>query len=141
MQFFCLMFCAATFLVPLYGQGNQEHVSPRISALQKQLAAGNSLALEKFWDEIAKEGTPLIEPSSDSDSHLLVTFLWRGKKEIRWAQLISELTLSAQDQRTLIQLRSTDVWYRTFRLRNDARFAYGFADGKDGEIARRAIPS
>src|SRR5262245_23322915 len=135
----CLLFWAATFLTPLYGQGNHEYMSPRISALQKELAAGNNLALDRFWGEIVKEGTPLIEPSTNSDSH--VTFLCRGNKGITWAQLISELTLSRRDLRTLIQLHNTDVWYRSIRLRNDTRFAYGFADGMGSEIALGAIPS
>ena len=50
--------------------------SPRIEALQKEIASGQT-ATDAFWSEVTKGGTPLIEPSSERDKHQLVTFLWR----------------------------------------------------------------
>ena len=87
------------FLTPLYAQGPPRDTSPRILALQRELETGNRVALEKFWDEIVKQGTPLVEPALNSDNYCLVTFLWRGKKEVKGAQLISDLTESLQERR------------------------------------------
>src|SRR6266851_982021 len=42
------------------GMPEGEH-SPRITALQKELSAGHREALAKFWDDVAREGTPLSE--------------------------------------------------------------------------------
>ena len=49
--------------------------SPKLDGLEKELAAGNTTALTAFWEEIAQQGTPLIEPIPDDDKHSLVTFL------------------------------------------------------------------
>jgi enterochelin esterase-like enzyme len=137
---FCLLFWATAFLTPLYAQGDPKYTSPRILALQKELEAGNGTALEKFWDEIAKQGTPIIEPALNSDTHRLVTFLWREKRAMRWALLLSDLTESDRELRSLIQLRDTDVWYRTVRVRNDARFAYGFGVDPGDPLPRESKP-
>ena len=37
-------------------------VSPRLAALFRDLAAGDSGALIRFWAELVVAGTPLIEP-------------------------------------------------------------------------------
>ena len=54
--FFCLLLGVVTPLRPLFAQGDQKYTSPRIFALQKELEAGNGAAVEKFWDEIVKQG-------------------------------------------------------------------------------------
>lgn len=138
--FFCLLFGVTTFLIPLYAQGDPKYTSPSVLALQKELETGNGAALEKFWDEIAKRGTPLVEPALNSDDYCLVTFLWRGKKDVKGAQLISDLTESLQELRPLIQLRDTDVWYRTIRLHNNARFGYGFAVAVEEQTESQYLP-
>ena len=136
---FCLLFWF-TLLTPLHAQLQPNYSSPRILALQKELETGNRAALEKFWDEIVKQGTPLIEPDLNSDKHCLVTFLVRGTKETKGAQLVSDLTESLQELKSLIQLRDTDVWYRTIRLRNDARFGYALAVEVEEQTERQNIP-
>ncbi|MBX6341344.1 MAG: hypothetical protein IRY97_02715, partial [Thermomicrobiaceae bacterium] len=40
-----------------------EPESPRLRALQRQVAADGEVAVEAFWAERAREGTPLIEPA------------------------------------------------------------------------------
>jgi hypothetical protein len=57
--------------------------SPRLIALMKQLQEGDRSALVHFWEEIRKEGTPLVEPIADDKEQLLVTFLWQGKSGTR----------------------------------------------------------
>ena len=41
--------------------------SPRIEALRKEIASGRATT-EAFWQEVTKEGTPLIEPSKEGTS-------------------------------------------------------------------------
>ncbi len=105
-------------------------LSPRIAALQKELQAGNRAALESFWQEVAKLGTPLVEPTPDKRNYLYVTFLWRGKTETKNV-IVNILDQNNQladarffAQACLALLPGSDVWYRTYRLRNDARFSY-----------------
>ena len=74
--FFCMLFWATTPLT-LFAQDDPKYTSPRILALQKELETGNGAALEKFWGEVGKQGTPLVEPTLNSDKYRLVTFLWR----------------------------------------------------------------
>jgi enterochelin esterase-like enzyme len=104
-------------------------LSPRLIALQKDLKAGQGAALESFWQEVIKQGTPMVEPTPDKHNFLYVTFLWRGKEDTKNVVVI---TLDQSQlanarffaQSRLARLPDSDVWYRTYRLRNDARFSY-----------------
>jgi hypothetical protein len=66
-------------------------VSPRISALQREVEAGNTAALDTFWDDIARTSTPLIEPIPDRDDVALVTILWRADEATTHVVFYSEL--------------------------------------------------
>jgi enterochelin esterase-like enzyme len=105
-------------------------VSPRIAALQQQPEAGKRAALEAFWQDVAKQGTPLVEPIPGDDRNVLVTFVWRAaapQKDVilrAWALAhIEEAGFEFQMQ----ALAGTDLWYRTYKLRRDLRFSYGLA--------------
>jgi hypothetical protein len=51
-------------------------ISPRFVCLQQELEAGNDKALEFFWKEISKQGTPLVEPVEGDKDQSWVTFLF-----------------------------------------------------------------
>lgn len=99
--------------------------SPRLAALQKELGAGNRAALESFWQEVAKQGAPLVEPIAGENRNVWLTFLWRAKEETRNVVIWSDLG-NWQNLATLqmTRLADTDLWYKTYRVRDDARFAY-----------------
>src|SRR5260370_39399051 len=105
--------------------------SPRITALEKLLKAGDRSALESFWQRAAQEGTPMIEPAPDEPRHVLATFLWRATSATKNVLLFSyALTFPDQvgiSQGQLVRLQDTDVWYKTYLLRDDASFTYAFS--------------
>lgn len=87
--------------------------------------SGNTAALETFWKRVAQTGTPLVEPLDQDKQHVLVTFLWRGNETTRnvliwWPPFHQEAT----EEYLMTLLGETDVWYRTLRLRREARFLY-----------------
>ena len=57
--------------------------SPRIEALRTELAAGNKSALEQFWQDVTRQGTPLVEPVAGDPRAALVTFIWRGADNVK----------------------------------------------------------
>jgi enterochelin esterase-like enzyme len=107
--------------------------SPRIAALEQALAGGDRTAPAAFWAEVARTGTPLVEPRDDEPAHRTVTFLWRdrhgdGAGTRRVVLLANKLTdPSVWDASTLHRLPGTDVWHRSFRLRADWRATYQLA--------------
>ena len=105
-------------------QGDKPLVSPRLLALQKELEVGNIAALETFWQEIGKQGAPLIEPIFGDEHYSLITFIWRAREETKNVGVFSGIAGIALEQNRMTRLRSTDLWFRSYRVRNDARFAY-----------------
>jgi enterochelin esterase family protein len=109
----------------------EEPASPRLGALRKEVAAGEPAALERFWRRITGEGTPLVEPVEGAGNEVLVTFLWRGGEETRNVLVVTSpsdlATAEGIAAARLERLMQTDVWYRTRRMRADARFGYALA--------------
>ena len=98
--------------------------SPRIEALRRQIAAGNSNA-EGFWKEIAEQGTPLVEPFGSDGKYQLVTFLWRSIHDTRNVFVRgSFLGVGPPANYSMHQIPNSDVWYLTLKLPSSARFTY-----------------
>jgi enterochelin esterase family protein len=104
------------------------HDCPRIAALAKELAGGSNDAVEVFWKKV-QDKAPLIEPFPGDPHSSWVTFLYRGDSETGTVLLDGGPDAGFRDgtrTTTLSRLADTDVWYRTARVPNDARFAYTF---------------
>ena len=111
--------------------------SPRLKALEARLAQGGDS--RSFWQEMEREGTPLIEPW-DAE-HQLVSFVWRGAR-----QSVRLFGSPSGNHEPLQRLGSSDVWWASFVMPRDARLSYGFAPdvpavSADAMIQRRSILS
>lgn len=114
---------------------NTEVESPRIQKLKLQIAGANTKAVEEFWRDLKTNGAPLIEPIGSDRDHSLVTFVFRGDASTRGVSLVSQLSYAsgpAGDQ--LIHLAGTDVWYKSFFVRNDTRISYSFRPNSAADI-------
>jgi enterochelin esterase-like enzyme len=106
----------------------EKFTSPRIAALRKDLEGGNTGAVATFWQEIEKQGAPLIEPLKDNTADNLVTFLWHAKTETRNVLILFFPFAEAHPgDFEMVRLGQTDVWYRTVKIRRGARFAYSLS--------------
>lgn len=96
--------------------------SPRLRALVEGLATAEApqALLQAFWDEMAEQGTPLVEPAENGKSRL--TFLYRGARSN-----VRILGSPSADHDLMHQLPGTDVWYRTYLVPDDTRLSYRLA--------------
>jgi enterochelin esterase family protein len=101
--------------------------SPRIEALKKDVEAGNRAAIEIFWQEVSKAGSPMIEPLAGENNYRLVTFLWRAKEETKNVVVVGGASGWEFNKNLMSRLLDTDVWFRTYRVRSDARFTYNLS--------------
>ena len=102
----------------------ERYPSARIEALREQIASGHA-STDTFWAEVAKAGTPLVEPSDERDKHQLVTFLWRGTADTRSVLVVIDPFTAARPQDyAMRRVEQSDVWYLTVRMPRDARFIY-----------------
>lgn len=101
--------------------------SPRLSALKKEVEAGNRAVLESFWQDVTKQGAPLVEPVKGDDRHVLLTFVWRAKEETRNVVVFGGVAGIDISKNQMSHMLDTDLWYKTYKVRNDARFSYNLA--------------
>ncbi|MGH9830469.1 MAG: enterochelin esterase domain-containing protein, partial [Blastocatellia bacterium] len=106
-------------------------ISPRIVDLTKAVQSGNRAAVEEFWQQVTKTGAPIVEPIAGDDRYSFVTFLWRAKAETHNVGIFGGL--AGIEMLYMSRLLDTDLWYRTFKVRNDARFTYNLSPN-DSEV-------
>ncbi|HET6443972.1 MAG TPA: alpha/beta hydrolase-fold protein [candidate division Zixibacteria bacterium] len=105
---------------------NEAFPSPRIVALQQDLKKGDNAALDAFWREIRRQGTPLVENIPDVGEFVFVTFIWQGTRttsnvvvrcdDFRWTNIVGSPGVR---ENAMANLPGTDVWYKTYRIRSD----------------------
>jgi enterochelin esterase-like enzyme len=119
--------------------------SPTISSLRRQLNSENTAAAAEFWRTISDRGAPLIEPIPAEPNFSFVTFLWHGDNHTRNVVIFDGVAgFDARDR--MLHIDGTNIWYKTYRVRNDARFAYNLSpndslqpfDDVKGDEAMRA---
>jgi enterochelin esterase family protein len=113
----------------------QEPRSPQIDRLQAT-AANNPQAVEEFWKEVQRRGTPLIDAIAD-DGSVIVTFLWRGGAELRNVIVFaSVLPENDPAQQGLAHIPGTDIWYRSYRFPRDLPILYELSPDGAGKLQR-----
>ena len=102
------------------------YASPSIAALRKRIDSGNTAAMKTFWAGVRTSGTPLVETAPNEKGFSLVTFLWHGNDQTRNVVIFDGVAgFDAKDR--MLHLEHTNIWYKTYRVRNDARFAYNLS--------------
>src|SRR5262245_18028448 len=127
----CTLWCAAAQSTTTQDAGNngaateEKFDSPRLATLAKEVKAENRAAIEAFWLEM-KDKAPLLEPIASEEKFFWVTFVWRGDSNIKRVGMFGGLPAGGEGPASLARLMDTELWYRTIRMRNDARFTYNF---------------
>lgn len=97
--------------------------SPRLLTLKQALESGRGEALGEFWLEVARSGAPLVEPVRGDEQNFLVTFLWRDKAAEKFVAVFPFARVNPLPH-LFARMEGTDLWYKSYRLRRDARFEY-----------------
>jgi enterochelin esterase family protein len=98
-----------------------------MSQLRRDIEDGTQSAAQQFWAEVQRNGAPLVEPIPGNKTHSFVTFVWKGSPGTRNVAVINGINGAEPAKNEMIQLAGSDVWYRTYDIRNDARFTYAFS--------------
>ncbi len=121
------MICWSASLAAQNGDG----VSPRIASLEREARGPNrDQAVARFWERLAAEGTPIVEPAADDESYL-VTFVYRGDEETHNV-LLGGFGVPELEEEGLERVPGTDVWYRARRFRGTLRSSYYFMPNFQG---------
>ena len=101
--------------------------SAAIRELEKQLSTGNDAAADNFWSSVSLHHSPIVELDPADANYSFVTFVWRGDQATRNVVVVSPLALVNFEDAEMRQISGMSVWYKTYRVRNDARMTYRFA--------------
>lgn len=108
---------------------NKEIMSKEIMNLKKKLEAGNFNTVKDFWNKIEEKGAPIIEEIDGDTENDLVTFIYKGNDETKNILLYISYEYESTsdykfDEHKFERLLDTNIWYKTYKIRNDVRFNY-----------------
>lgn len=85
--------------------------------------------LSRFWDQVSASGTPLVDPSAESEDLRDVTFLHRADPHVRSVRLVANRVTDKDRQHLgiMAHVPGTDIWSVTLSLPADLRCSYGFS--------------
>jgi enterochelin esterase family protein len=98
--------------------------SKKINSLRKDILEGNTDAINKFWQEVKEKHTPIIEEIQGDTNNVLITFLYEGDKEVENVVVLDGCVGLDYEKNKMDRILDTDIWYKTFKVRNDLRFRY-----------------
>lgn len=99
--------------------------SPSLLRLAARVRAGDEGALRDFWSDVGRQGAPLVDEDAGRPDGRLVTFVWRDDGQTVRAQAMAGPVPFPPSRDDLFErLEGTDVWHRTYRVRQDFRGLY-----------------
>ncbi len=98
-----------------------------ILMLEEKIKQGNNEALNEFWNEIEKNGTPLIESLENDLENYLVTFVYKMEEEVENIVFIPPVGMEKFTENKMERLLGTNLWYISYKIRNNVRVKYAFS--------------
>ena len=106
-------------------------MSAWLEELQQALGRGERDAVGNFWQAVDASGAPLVEMLSGDVEHVLVTFLWRGDSQTQNVLVLGGWHGYHAAGNQLQRLGDTDIWYRSYRVREGTRATYHLLPNDD----------
>jgi enterochelin esterase-like enzyme len=98
-----------------------DHVHPLLAALAADPAGEGA-----FWERMAAEKTPLIEPDPQTPGHSLVTYVFELPEGAKYVVVSAGAGRNPADN-VMDVIAGTRIAHAAYRYRNDVRATYGFA--------------
>jgi enterochelin esterase-like enzyme len=98
-----------------------------IMNLKERILQGDKEALQEFWDNTLSNGTPIIETIDGDSENALVTFVYKADEEIENIVLLPPIGRENLLENKMEKLLDTNLWYITYKVRNDVRFKYSLS--------------
>ena len=97
-----------------------DHLHPRLAALRDDPSSE-----ARFWEEMARERTPLVEPDPNTPGYSIVTYVFAAPDEAAHVA-VNPAYGDARDH-VMDRIGDTNVCHAAYRCRNDLRTTYSFA--------------
>lgn len=108
----------------------QERKINLIKDLEYEIKKGYAEAINEFINYLEKNGTPLIDELEDDKDNCLVTFIYVSHCQVENVLFLSGILLGLDkcnlEEHKMENINGTDIWYCTYKVRNDINFSYYF---------------
>lgn len=98
-----------------------------IKELEAEINKGNLKKLKSFWEYVEINGAPIVEKIEDEENYDLVTIIYREDKKLKNVVLIPPVGMRKLENCIMEKLENTDLWYISYKVRNDISFTYQFS--------------
>ena len=93
----------------------------------KKDVKNNKNAEKIFWEKIEASGTPIIEEIQGDENNCLITYVYKGSEETENVLVTNPTSSQNYKENYLEKISGTNVWYKSYVVRNDIRGKYYFS--------------
>jgi enterochelin esterase family protein len=97
-----------------------------IIKLEEEIKTEGKMCLEKLHNRLLAEGNPIIEDIEGDNENNLVTFIYFAEEPMDNVLFIPPVDMRNIQENNMDRLLDTNVWYITYKVRNDVYFGYYF---------------
>lgn len=97
-----------------------------IIKLEEEIKSEGKIALQRLQDRLLVEGGPVIEDIEGENENNLVTFFYFAEESMDNVLFIPPVDMRNIQENKMDRLLDTNVWYITYKVRNDVYFGYYF---------------
>lgn len=105
--------------------------SIKINKLKETLEKGKYEELEIFLETLKENGSPIIETIEGDNDNSLVTYIYNGDEDTKNVVVVQPIGNRNPIDNMMNKVLDTNLWYKTYKVRNDVRFRYYFSINDD----------
>lgn len=104
-----------------------------IKLLKRAIDNNDNSGINEFWSMVNKNGAPIIEEVDGVLDYSLVSFIYIGNDKTTNVLIYGGVPGYRYSENIMDKIEGTNIFYKTYRVRNDIKFKYNFSLNYKGD--------
>lgn len=104
-----------------------------IKLLKRAIDNNDNSGINEFWSMVNKNGAPIIEEIDGVLDYSLVSFIYIGNDKTTNVLIYGGVPGYRYSENIMDKIEGTNIFYKTYKVRNDVKFKYNFSLNYEGD--------
>lgn len=104
-----------------------------IKLLKRAIDNNDNGGINEFWSMVNKNGAPIIEEVDGVLDYSLISFIYIGNDKTTNVLIYGGVPGYRYSENIMDKIEGTNIFYKTYKVRNDIKFKYNFSLNYEGD--------
>ena len=104
-----------------------------IKLLKRAIDNNDNSGINEFWSMVNKNGAPIIEEIDGVLDYSLISFIYIGNDKTTNVLIYGGVPGYRYSENIMDKIEGTNIFYKTYKVRNDIKFKYNFSLNYEGD--------